>query len=294
MAIEQAEVPKENDPLVDPLEPTDPQPGETPEPADDPADPVDPPNDEVIVSFGDADSPPAEEEFKGPAPAWVKELRAKNRESEKELRELRAKLAEKEAANAPAKVEKPTLAGCDFDEDEYERRLTAWHEQDRRAKAEQEAQAEQQRKAQEEYQARLTAYSAEKSELAAPDYDDAEETARSILSPTQQGMIVHAAASPAKLIYALGKHPAKAKELAAITDPVKFAFAVSKLEDKVSVSTSSTRKAPPAPEKRVSGSAPAAVSVDSKLAALEAEADRTGDRSKVIAYKRSLKAKQAA
>jgi hypothetical protein len=44
----------------------------------------------------------------------------------------------------------------------------------------------------------------------------------------------------------------------------------------------------------VRGTAGGATSVDNTLARLEAEADRTGDRSKVIAYKRERQQQQAA
>ena len=50
-----------------------------------------------------------------------------------------------------------------------------------------------------------------------------------------------------------------------------------------------TRKPQTNPERKPTGSAPISGAVDSKLEALEKEADRTGNRSKVIAYKKSLK-----
>ena len=48
-------------------------------------------------------------------------------------------------------------------------------------------------------------------------------------------------------MYALGKNPKKAKELGEITDPVKFAFAVAKLETQLTVTS---RKQVPPPEKK--------------------------------------------
>jgi hypothetical protein len=241
--------------------------------------------DEVIVTIGNAEPPPADEdEFNGkPAPQFVKDLRKSDREKAKRIRELEAKLAEQASPSSQATVAKPTLADCDYDEEAFETKLTAWQEQERARKAEQEAQAEQQRKAQEDYQSRLTAFATEKAALKVRDYEDAEAVVDGLFSPTQIGIIVHAAAKPATLKYALGKNPAEVQKLASITDPVKFAFAVAKLEDKLSVTN---RKPPPPPETVVRGSAPAAGSVDAKLAQLEAEADRTGDRSKVAAYRR--------
>ena len=85
-------------------------------------------------------------------------------------------------------------------------------------------------------------------------------------------------------VYALGKNPKKLAELASIKDPVRFAVAVAKLETQLKVST---RKPPPPPPKITSGSAPVSGSVDSTLERLRAEAERTGDYTKVIQYKRS-------
>ena len=94
---------------------------------------------------------------------------------------------------------------------------------------------------------------------------------------------------PVLVVYALGKNPKKAAELSEIKDPVKFAFAVAKLETQLKVSS---RKAATKPEKTVNGSARVSGSVDSTLERLRAEASRTGDFSKLTAYKRKLKAKK--
>ena len=49
----------------------------------------DQPDDEVVVSIGE-EAPPAEEEVR--APEWVRELRKTNREKERRIRELEARL----------------------------------------------------------------------------------------------------------------------------------------------------------------------------------------------------------
>lgn len=98
------------------------------------------------------------------------------------------------------------------------------------------------------------------------------------------------AKTSALLRYALGKNPKKAKELAAITDPVKFTFAIAKLEDKLKVAP---RKTAPPPDTVVRSSVAGSAAVDSALKRLQDQADKTGDRTKVAAYLRS-KARQAA
>jgi hypothetical protein len=59
---------------------------------------------------------------------------------------------------------------------------------------------------------------------------------------------------------------------------------IGKLEDKIKVER---RKPLPAPDRPVTGTASLA-STDKKLAQLEKEADRTGDRTALIRYRKSL------
>jgi hypothetical protein len=245
------------------------------------------PDEEVVVTIGDAEPPAATEEEDGPG--LVNKLRKLDREKAKRIRELEQKLSAKETAEQPAEVAKPTLADCDYDEDAFAEKLSAWKDSQARIKAEQEKAAKAQEDAHKAWQASLENYGKAKASLKVQDYEDAESVVASLFNTAQKGIIIHAADNPALLEYAIGKNPAKAKELAAITDPVKFAFAVAKLETQVKATP---RKAPPPPESVVSGSS--SVAVDTQLAKLEAEADRTGDRSKVIAYRRQQREKQAA
>ncbi|MEY4761249.1 MAG: hypothetical protein RLZZ200_1105, partial [Pseudomonadota bacterium] len=171
----------------------------------------------------------------------------------------------------------------DYDATKFEEALNKWNDQKRAADNESAQRQASEKKAQDDWAARLEAYGKSKTELKVKDFDDAEATALESLAQVQQGIVVQGSENPALVIYALGKNPAKLKELAAITDPVKFAFAVAKLERDLKVTT---RKAPPPPEKTVTGSAPKSGVVDSTLDRLRAEAEKTGDYSKVIAHKR--------
>lgn len=118
---------------------------------------------------------------------------------------------------------------------------------------------------------------------------EAEELARDVLTQTQQGILIHAAEKPELLIYHLGKNPQKAKELAAITDPIQFAFAAAKIDAQIKMTA---RKPSTSPERKPSGSAPLSGAVNAKLESLRAEAERTGDYTKVNEYKRKLKQNQ--
>ena len=241
--------------------------------------------DEVVISIGE-ESPPQDEEVR--APAWVRELRKSNREKERKIKELEAKLNTSATETKPvALVSKPTLESCDYDSDEYEQKLANWYDHKREydaaeanAKAQQDAEAK-------AWQDKLDSYAKAKSSLKVRDYEEAEATALDTFNVTQQGIVLQGSDNPALLIYAIGKSTKRAKELAAITDPVKFAFAVAKLETQLKVTN---RRAATAPERtittsggRVSGS------IDSQLDRLRAEALKTGDLSKVMAYKRSKK-----
>lgn len=237
--------------------------------------------DGVVVTIGE-ESPPQEEVER--APEWVRELRKSNREKDRQIRELQDQVkTAKPAAQAVEVGEEPTLEGSDYDEAKFKADWKAWNkrqadqaEQERKKQADAEA-------GQKAWQAKLDAYGKLKSDLKVRDFEEVEAVAQDTFSVTQQGIIVSGAENPAVVIYALGKNPKKAKELASITDPVKFAFAVAKLETQMKVTP---RKTAPLPESTVRGNARVSAGIDSTLDRLRAEADRTGDRTKVAAYMR--------
>ena len=235
---------------------------------------------EVVVSIGE-EAPPPEEHT--PAPEWVKELRKTNRELQRQNRELQSKLHVQPTEIKPVAIGvKPKLEDHDYDADRYEEALTSWFERKRQAdesNAKQEAEVMNQQKA---WQAKLDGYGKAKAELRVRDYEDAEAIAQEVFSITQQGVILQGAENPALVVYALGKNAKKAKELAEITDPVKFAFAVAKLEKELKVTN---RRAAPAPERIVSGTGRSSGAVDSTLERLREDAARTGNMTKVIQYR---------
>ena len=239
------------------------------------------PKETITVSIGD--EPATEPEDIEPAPVWVKKVRQRNRELEKELRETRKKLEEKAATKEPEVGVKPTLEAMDYDTDKYEAALTSWYDRKRKADeraAQARAEAE---KAEKSWAEKLEAYQDAKASFKAEDFDEAEASVLEVLDQTQQGIIVHGANDPTILIYALGKNEAKAKEIAAIKDPVKFAFAIAKLEAQLKVST---KKPAVQPEGRIQGNSRPSGTIDSTLERLREEANKTGDYSKVMEYKR--------
>lgn len=238
---------------------------------------------------GEEPQQPEEDEFHGkPAPKWVKETREENRANKKRIRELEAQLASQTKPQEIELGEKPTLDSVGYDTDEFERQLTEWHTKKAQYDQQEQAKKAEQEKAQQLWQERLNGYETKKAAIRTKvaDYDVAEEIARDALNQTQQGILIHGADNPELLIYHLGKHPEKAKELAGITDPIQFAFKVAKIDAQLKVQT---RKPQTSPERKVTGSASLSNGVDKRLEELERIADRTGDRTAVIEYKRSLK-----
>jgi len=243
-------------------------------------------SDEVIVSIGEEAPPPEEQTH---APEWVRELRKTNRELQRQNRELQGKLQSTAQTETKPVVlgKKPSLEEYDYDADKFEQALANWFERKRQADeahAKQEAEVMNQQKA---WQAKLDGYGKAKAELRVKDFEDAEAVAQELFNITQQGVVLQGADNPALVIYALGKNPKKAKELSDIKDPVKFAFAVAKLEKELKVTN---RKAAPPPERIVSGTGRVSGAVDSTLERLREEAARTGNMTKVIQYKAQKRA----
>lgn len=238
--------------------------------------------DEILVTFGDEAAPASNE---GHDTGLVRKLRAEIRERDARL----AAIAKPPEAQGIEVGEKPTLESCDYDESAFETALDAWKDRARLAdeaktKAQKDAQANQAAWAEE-----MADFGRKKAALKARDFEAAEEDVVAGLSLSQQAIVIKASEDAAKVIYALGKHPSKLATLAAIQDPIKFAVAVSKLEGTLKVSIGN-RSAPP-PEGTVRGSAPISRQADKHLERLEAEAERTGDRTRVVQYKRQIRAK---
>jgi hypothetical protein len=236
-----------NEPQVeeeDVLELTEPvEPGDEREEDAEPTPEVNDDADEVVVSFGDEAAPASEE-----APEWVRDLRKRNRELERELAEAR----KGKPADVPEVGQKPTLESCEYDEERFEQEFNAWS--DRKAAVERaQSEAQKAEEAQRErYQAKVETYAVQKTELGVKDFADAEAEVLGALNPAQQAILVHGAENKARLVYALGKHPEKLRQLASITDPIEFAFAAAKLEGQTKMER---RKPATQPESRISGEA---------------------------------------
>lgn len=243
---------------------------------------------EVVVLI-EGESPPQEEEEEvAEAPKWVKELRKTHKDVVRKNRELEEKLKSLEKPKVEEPVElgaKPTLRDYDYDDEKFEAAIEAWHDRKLKVSAQEAEKAKQNKAAQDAWNAKVEAYNKARTALKVKDYDEVAANAGEVLNATQQGIIVAGSENPALVVYALGKNPKKAAELSKIQDPVQFAFAIAKLEGQLKVS--SKRTAPPPENVLTAGTGRSSGSVDSTLERLRAEAEKSGDYSKVIAYKKS-------
>lgn len=245
-------------------------------PQDDPS-PALEAEDEIEVSFDGEEGATSEGQDSG----LVRKLRA-------EIRDRDARLSVLQKGSEPPEIvvgDKPTLEGCDFDTERFEQDFDAWNERKSKAQAAEQDRTKAEQQRQQAWTEKLTKIEAQKAALGVKDYDQAVETVKAVFDPAQQVLIARAAQDAAKVIYALGKNPAKAEELAKIQDPIELIAAIARLEGKITVTT----RKPPSPEQIARGSAPLSQASDKQLERLEKDAARTGNRTPVVQYKRQLR-----
>lgn len=237
--------------------------------------------DEVIVSIGD-DEPEAKETSK--APSWVNEVRVANRQLNRENKELKNKLDALLVNNEPKDISvpsKPTLADCDYDEDVLGEKLDQWYDVKKKHDEQEFKKNQKQREEEAAWKTRVSEYQAKKDALKVSDFEDAEILVGNTLSIVQQGIIINGADNPELVVYALGKNPKKAKELASISDPIKFSIALGKLETQLKVRSQTKPSTRPEGVIKGTGGTP---KDNSTIERLREEARKTGDFSKVYEY----------
>jgi len=292
--IETDELPPED--LTEEEEATPPDDGADDEGAPPAEAPETPPAEEELVLTLDGaavDEEEAPPEGASPkAAAAFAAMRTEKKRLERELRELKAKQEEAAARTVAPVIEplgaEPTLEECDFDAETFATKLKAHLAKKAEHEARQrEAEAEQRKQA-EAWQQRLTTYKQEADKLKRPDFEDAESAVKVTFNTVQQGLLLkHPKA--AALVYVLGKNPARAKTLAAIADPVDFAYAAAELAGQVKVE----RKSPPPPtDTPVRGSTTGSALASQSLEALKEKGRRTGDYSAYFAAKRAADARK--
>lgn len=279
--MDMADEPNEDELLLDqPLEPDEDEQREDDEDQQDTNvnDEADQGEEEEVLTFGDDTDHQVDDS------STIKHLRDELKRARKEAIEARSTAPKEE----PVEVgPKPTMEGCGYDEDEFETQLDAWKERQRQAddrKTQAQKAEEAERK---EWEGELSRYNEGKAKLGFTDVDDAEETIKTSLDPVQQAVLVKAADDPAKVMYALAKHPDRLTQIAAIRDPLKLAAAIAKLEGQLKVVK---RRKAPEPDTPERGSAKVShTGADKQLEKLEQKANKTGDRTELIAYRKQMK-----
>lgn len=243
-----------------------------------------------VVTIGDPD--PEEEKEHTEAPGWVKNVRKINRKLESESKLKDRKIAELEAKLNGATEKKPvelgkepTLESAGYDDRRFKEEYAAWTKRKLLVEAQEEEAKERVKARQASLQEKAQTYVNKKQEHGFRDFDEAEALVSTTLTPAQQQIIVERADDSALVVYALGKNTKKLDELAEVDDPIEFAVKMAKVEAQLKV----RNKKAPAPEKRVKAASGMTGSADRELERLRAEAEKSGDYSKVTAYKRKLR-----
>jgi hypothetical protein len=242
--------------------------------------------DTLIVTIGDDEVDDQEEHTSEAAPDWVKEVRNSNKEMKKKLKEYEARDAE--AAETKAKTElgeKPKFDDYEYgQEDKFADDVSEWKDRAKALEDKKRVEADKNAKYDDAYKAKLARYDTKKNDVPVDNFDEVEDKVKGKLSVQQHSIAVHLMEKPEMLILALGNNSKELERLAGIEDALEFAFQISKIEDKLKMTT---RKRPSV-HKPVGGSGKKASS-DNKLDQLRAKAHKSGDMTEVIAYKREQK-----
>lgn len=233
---------------------------------------------EPFIGFADE-----EEEDESEQTPLVQRLRSEIRERDRKLAKL-ARAPETDDDPEPHVSDEPgSIEDFDYDSD---RLRAAWqkHKEDLTAHAEWKVRQKGKEATREAEQIQtVKRVQQQAAQLGVKDFDAREARVREALSPIQLKAIVQYADNPAAMIAALGGSQTKLDELSSVSDPARFMMKLQDLQRGLKMG----KKKPPEPETRVhGGNANLAAVTDKEEERLEREAARTGDRSKVIAYRR--------
>ena len=271
---------------------------------------ADEPEDELLLDtpIDEQDAEPAETdeisiEIDGDEPVedtpLIKQLRQRERDLARENAELKRGAAPK---TPPDPGKKPDLwEDCEGDPERYDREYDAWKDRKRAVEDFGRRQSEAQDARNHAFERTVATYRGKAAQLGVPDFANVETVVNSALPELLRNAVLQYADDPAKVVYALGKHPARLNALIAEGDPeaggdpIKFIIGIRDLERNLKVVN---RRKPPEPEAETiqRGSAPLSggmtqASYDKKLVELEKKASSTGQRNEILAFKRQHKGK---
>lgn len=206
----------------------------------------------------------------------LRALRDATKAARAEARELKAKLAEREAVQPAAQpeVKRPTMEDCGFNEESYADKMAEYLSAKAAADAKKATEAAEAKAREAAYQDKLTRYHAERPKVGVD--DDAQAKVVGALTAQQQTALMDASGDPAKVVAALAKTPKVLAELAGIKEIHRFTYRLAQIEGKITVTT----KEPPPPESKLRGGVAAEAPINAgSLEKLRQKAEATGDYS---------------
>lgn len=248
-----------------------------------------------------ADDSPTSEEGKKRAlpPRRVRKLLERNEQllNEKETLEQQLRLLQMQhSQKSTTKAEPPTLEACGFDEKKYQAALAEYLAGNSRSLLTDELKKLEEKRGEEAVKqsrkASLEQHYQRADALRVKDYDEAEEAALEVLGRSVVEDIAATIEESERVLYYLGKNPAKAEEIKKLidTNPVKATFALGKLAAGLTLrpKTNPTQKKPDEPLD--GGAAPSSANAwQKKLEAARQKAAETGDFSYVQRLKKSAR-----
>ncbi|RPF70451.1 hypothetical protein [Aurantiacibacter spongiae] len=227
-----------------------------------------------------------EDEGAAPAPesesSVIRELRERNRELTAQLKAAETGKREEQIEVGP----EPTIEddGIDYDAEKFAIAWREWNERKARAERQEQEKAKEREQEAAKWGEVQRAYETDKASLNIPNFDEAEAQVAAILPESHRALLLKSGKGAA-LVAALHRSPTTLEELSKL-DPADAAMKIGELRSKVQMKT----RARPQPDRPVKGNA-APTSADKELERLEKEAERTGDRTKVIRYKKELRSR---
>ena len=232
-----------------------------------------------VITFGDTGVAGEDE------PEGVRNLRKRLREVETENRALKGQ----------PKVEnvgpRPSLEDFEYDEDKHAEAVVAWADRKRRVDEQGEQQEQLSKAVTQDVEAGQRAYQEQRASLRLPGFEAADDKVVDALPELFVNAINLAAGDKAAALrFFLGNNPEQLAKLTAldprkITDLIKAAAMAGAMAKEINVQ----RKKPMTQPETVHRGGTAPKGGDAKLERLEREAEKTHDRTALIAYKRELR-----
>lgn len=236
-------------------------------------------DDEDVITFGDAGVSGEDE------PEGMRNLRQRLREVERENRTLKGQPRQEEVGP------RPSLEQFDYDEDAHAEAVVKWVQAKRDADDHAEQQEQIARKAQEKWERQSRDFEDRWSDLRIAGKDAARARVEEAFDATQQALLVKAArGNAAGLFAAIGFNADNLAKLKTLTDdPAEFIAEAAVMAKEVKVE----RKPKTTPIEPVRGGTGGVAKGDARRAAMEAQADKSGDYSALIRYDFEQKRKKA-